>query len=231
MIKIFNLNDIEILVCINTKIGFDKEINQDAYFFDATNDSFAISICDGLGSAKYSSEGSRKASQILVNLLITNTFDKDKFKEMWIDNFKNNPKEYNTTAKYIKIDKKYISFGGIGDGLIAIKGEDNITISLNKGEFSNQTSSIFDINYSSSFLEQQMALSNKTIAIICTDGFSEDLEENGLNLLLEEANRLFGNKQEIEELDRSLEDLLNSWPNKTNGDDKTIAFIAVRNKQ
>ena len=228
MIKKYKISGLEITLCYNTKMGFEKENNQDSCFFNANDSIFAISICDGLGSAKKSAEGSKKASELLVNLLTRNEFSKERFQSEWLECFKENTKEFNTTAKFIKISKENIHFGGIGDGLIAIKSERHITTLSDRGEFSNQTACIFDINYLNAFTEMDISLNEKAIMIICTDGFSEDIRDEGLNLLLKEAENLFGAESKAKEFDESLIDLLNNWPNVTNGDDKTVAFIAVR---
>lgn len=228
MIKKYKISGLEITLCFNTKIGFEKENNQDSCFFDANDKVFAISICDGLGSAKKSAEGSNRASKLLVDLLIKNEFNKERLQSEWLEIFKENPKEYNTTAKFIKITKENIHFGGVGDGLIAIKSEHHITTLSDRGEFSNQTACIFDINYLNAFTEMTLSLNDKAIMIICTDGFSEDIKDEGLDLLFKEAENLFSTETKIKEFDESLVDLLNNWPNKTNGDDKTVAFIGVR---
>ena len=228
MIKKYKISGLEITLCFNTKMGFEKENNQDSCFFDANDNVFAISICDGLGSAKKSAEGSNKASKLLVDLLIRNEFNKERLQSEWLENFKENPKEYNTTAKFIKITKDSIHFGGVGDGLIAIKSEHHTTTLSDKGEFSNQTACMFDINYLNAFTEMTLSLNDKVIMLICTDGFSEDIKDEGLDLLFKEAKNLFGIETKIKEFDESLIDLLNNWPNKTNGDDKTVAFIGVR---
>ena len=54
------------------------------------------------------------------------------------------------------------------------------------------------------------------------------IKDEGLALLFKEAESLFSTENKIKEFDESLADLLNDWPNKTNGDDKTVAFIGVR---
>ena len=228
MIKKCKCSDIEIALCINTKIGFEKENNQDSYFFSSSDNAFAISICDGLGSAKNSAEGSKKAARLLVELLVNNEFNRERFQSEWLNYFKDNPKEYNTTAKFIKISGDGIHFGGIGDGLIAIKTEQETTILSDRGEFSNQTACIFDINYPNAFVEKNLPLNGKALMIICTDGFSEDVKDDGLETLFKEAEILFQANNISEEFDKSLVELLDNWPNKTNGDDKTVAFIAVR---
>ena len=44
------------------------------------------------------------------------------------------------------------------------------------------------------------------------------------------ARESLQNQKTGEEFDRSLVELLENWPNPTNGDDKTVAFILVEEK-
>ena len=66
--------------------------------------------------------------------------------------------------------------------------------------------------------------------MISTDGFSEDIKEDGLEMLMNAAGESLQNQKTGEEFDRSLIELLENWPNPTNGDDKTVAFILVEEK-
>ena len=230
MIKTFQLNKCRIILCVQSVKGINKKENQDSYYFGATKRSFVISVCDGLGSAKKSALGSKKASELLVNQLLGNRFSKDNFQVEWLAHFSENTKDYNTTAKFVRINGTKITYGGVGDGLIAFKDKKKITSLTNRGDFSNQTSCIFDLDYFNSFIERERKTLNRMAILISTDGFSEDIKEDGLSVFLDEVYKSFSNKNILKEFDNSLASLLNNWPNQTNGDDKTVAFLLVERK-
>ncbi len=228
MFKVIRLKSATIRLCVNTQIGFDKKENQDAFFFDKKGHSFAISVCDGLGSAKLSAVGSKYAAEIMVNHQLSNKNSLD-FQRDWVNHFSNeNQLVYNTTAKYLKIHKKTINYGGIGDGLIAfLKGRRLIT-QTSHGEFSNQTASILDPYFTEKYLDDRLEYHKECVCLICTDGFSEDIEQKDLKELLITAKESLKRNKTAQEFDREVQTLLQNWPNQTNGDDKTAAFVLIR---
>lgn len=219
-----------ISICFSSQIGYEKQENQDSIFCSANKEAFALSVCDGLGSAPLSAAGSAAAAKIMVDQLLSGHFEKDSFKEEWLKQFPEDTKKYNTTAKFVLIGKEEIRFGGIGDGIIAISVNGTITEYANHGDFSNQTSCIFDLAYDANFKDEIISLSCPSVIMISTDGFSEDIKEDGLEMLMNAARESLQNQKTSEEFDQSLAELLENWPNQTNGDDKTVAFILVEEK-
>lgn len=230
MLKAYRINKYLISVCFASQIGLEKQGNQDSIFFGANKEAFAVSVCDGLGSAPLSALGSASAAKIMVEKLLSNHFEKGAFKEEWLKQFPNDTKKYNTTAKFVLIEKEEVRLGGIGDGIIAVSANGAITEYANHGDFSNQTSCIFDLAYDANFKDEVIPLSCPSVIMISTDGFSEDIKEDGLEMLMNAAQESLQNQKTGEEFDRSLVELLENWPNPTNGDDKTIAFILVEEK-
>ena len=230
MIQRFEAEKYRITLCFASHIGFDKTENQDAIHFAANGNAFALSICDGLGSAPLSALGSEKAAKLMVEHLLSGSFDKNEFKEAWVKTFPDNTQLFNTTAKFILIQNKSIRLGGVGDGLIAIQNKDGIVSQTNHGDFSNQTSCIFDIKYDENFVDETKKLTIPSVIMIATDGFSEDIKEDGLEVLMKAAVDSLSNEEACQEFDASLLELLQHWPNKTNGDDKTVAFILVEER-
>ena len=229
MFKVIRLKSATIRLCINSQIGFDKKENQDAFAFDKKSDSFVVSVCDGLGSAKLSAEGSKYAAETMVNRQLSQNNSPLDFQRDWVNHFPGeNQLMYNTTAKFLKIYKKTINYGGIGDGLIAfLKGKKLIT-QTSHGEFSNQTSSVLDPYYSDKYLNEKLEYRKECTCLICTDGFSEDIEIKDLKELLKTAREALRSNRKAEEFDQAVQTLLANWPNTTNGDDKTVAFVQIR---
>ena len=232
MIKQIRTKDVTIKMCINTQIGFDKRENQDAYAFDRSKNAFVVSICDGLGSAKLSAIGSKCAANLMVEHQLALNKNPIDFQRKWINSFADkDPLIFNTTVKYIKINKCTVSYGGIGDGMIAfLKGKKFIT-QTNHGEFSNQTASVLDPYYSDKYMEESFRSLKECVCLICTDGFSEDIDTKDLKTLLKASRESLSNRKKAKEFDEEIQNLLANWPNQTNGDDKTVAFILVRRKK
>ncbi len=231
MLKSFQIGKYSVSMCFASQIGFEKPENQDSIYFDANGDSFGLSICDGLGSAPLSAQGSAEAAKIMVTQLMSGVFEKGAFKEEWLKRFPDSPQKYNTTAKFVSLGQGKIRIGGIGDGIIALNVGGTITEYASRGDFSNQTSCVFDLAYDANFVDVTIQLTCPTVIMISTDGFSEDIKEDGLETLMNFAYESLQKPETSEEFDRSLEGLLKNWPNLTNGDDKTVAFILVEEKE
>ena len=228
MIKTIRTANSIIKLCANSQVGFDKDENQDSFSYGNANNLFAISVCDGLGSATHSAEGSKYAAEKMVECQLN--YNKPlEFQKIWMNHFPDNKQfEYNTTARFIKIDRKYISYGGVGDGLIAFLKGKKVINQTSHGDFSNQTSSIVDPYFVENYYESNFEFRKECICLICTDGFSEDLEAEALKELLKTAKESLRDNKKSHEFDEAIKSLLENWPNKTNGDDKTIAFVLVR---
>lgn len=225
MLRTFRLGNRKAVLCVATQIGFDKPENQDSFEFKADASCLAVSVCDGLGSAPSSAAGSKKAAELLAELLVSGCFDKFDFQKKWLSFFPEQPEQFNATAKFVSIRDDAIFYGGVGDGIIAISTGGHLTTCLAHGEFSNQTSCIYDIYYPTEFVEQSISMGKDAVIIISTDGFSEDIGDDGLMMLIDAARESMSTKEGAIEFEHSLSELLENWPNKTNGDDKTVAFI------
>lgn len=230
MLKSFQINKYSVTVCFVSQIGFEKPENQDSIFFDANSDSFGLSICDGLGSAALSAQGSAEAATIMVTQLLNGRFGKDSFKKEWLKRFPDSTQKYNTTAKFVFLGQGKIRLGGIGDGTIALKSGGKISEYTSRGDFANQTSCVFDLAYDANFVDKTILPKFPAAIMISTDGFSEDIKDDGLEILMNAAYESLQNPKTSEEFDDSLNELLKNWPNPTNGDDKTAAFILVEEK-
>lgn len=228
MVGTIKVKNITIVYCFRTQVGFDKEANQDFVSVCNDNDGFSIVVCDGLGSAKLSAQGAQTAALLLSNMILSKEFRKDDFANKWKASFPSHPEQYNTTAKFVLIRDGQVRFGGVGDGLIAIKTNGSIFEQVDHGAFSNQTSCIADPLFSSGFKDQNMAYSDSMVGLISSDGFSEDIEDGGIGGLLQQAEGSLSDEKKSQEFDEELGRLLADWPNKTNGDDKTVAFVLAR---
>jgi len=210
-----------------SKTGLGKDENQDAICCLEENNAIFVSISDGLGSSKYSKSGAEKAASVACLLLKKGT---PSFRELifeWRKSIDSNDlDDFDATIRFLAIDDNKIVVGGVGDGLTALL-VDGLFYSIGKrGVFSNQTDSLNSPYGEENYWINEFPYHKEAVVILATDGFSEDLDENGIPNLLEDFfYGIFADKQKLE---NDLRSLLDNWPIKSNCDDKTIAITAIR---
>ena len=185
-----------------------------------------VAVADGLGSAKYSKEGSRKIVSVAIDVLShENSYENlpSRILRRWQDGIGGNADQYDTTLKFIKIAESKVIYGGIGDGWIAFSGSCGLISLTADNVFSNQTESIlsFDLNWK--FIIEEANLDDIRIGLISTDGFSEDMDKENANQMLEEIEKELS--EDAETFVSELKQTLACWPVETNCDDKTVVFI------
>lgn len=106
--------------------------NQDAYACFKSDQLVAFAVADGLGSAKFSEQGSGYATHLAVIRLINylywrendarNISDVQHLKKIivsdWKNKFNNSMSDYDTTLLFVGLTPKFCVIGQIGDGLI-----------------------------------------------------------------------------------------------------------------
>lgn len=208
-------------------MGSGKIENQDSIEIRQTNDSLIVVVADGLGSAAYSKEGSEKAVKITADILTQNCYENlsEKILSLWKENLQGNINQYDTTIKFIQITNEKIIVGGVGDGWIALKNNNDIKSFVVENSFSNQTDSILSIGLDKKFWIEEFDSKEYDTMIIATDGFSEDInKEDAFEFLKQAENEI---KEDIEIFATDLEETLSNWPVQTNRDDKTVVFVVL----
>lgn len=221
----------------------NNENNQDFFICNLDNELKYAIVADGLGSAKHSHIGSKKAADLLEKMINEN-FNAEadlseievyefnsKFLEKWKMSFHDDFRDFDTTLLYLIIFTHGILVGSIGDGLILYSmNNDIVYIKEKKNFFSNQTYSLasdhaidfFDSSYTSVHFKNHLPL----IFILATDGVSDDLKPELLNQLpvfLYEELREKGviGMQEV------IEDWINNWETQNHSDDRTFCLLAI----
>lgn len=226
-VKEFNIDNKKIKIVAASAIGRDKIENQDNYSLNFIDDTLIIVLGDGLGSAPFSNEGSKKISEcspkILLNEIIPSTILD--VKTAWKNTIKSDFDKYDTTFKFLKIDKNQIVCGGVGDGWICGL-TDTESFSLEADHtFSNQTDTILSIDLISKFRIKKYCIANTSTFLIATDGFSEDMQKGSFVNLLEDAHASINS--DISAFADELDETLKNWPVSSNTDDKTVIFVSV----
>ena len=208
-------------------MGSGKIENQDSIEIRQTNDSLIVVVADGLGSAAYSKEGSEKAVKITADKLTQKCYENlsEKILSLWKENLQGNLNQYDTTIKFIQITNEKIIVGGVGDGWIALKNNNDIKSFVVENSFSNQTDSILSIGLDKKFWIEEFDSKEYDTMIIATDGFSEDInKEDAFEFLKQAENEI---KEDIGIFATDLEGTVSNWPVQTNRDDKTVVFVVL----
>lgn len=226
--------------------GIEKKINQDAFKIGICSDKELayIIVADGLGSCKYSDQGSQKVVEILENWILEKlpqySFLSDnvanimikRLVEEWNKSYDiQEISQFDTTVHLAIFYKKSALIGGIGDGMALLKCNEHICKDcIDKADlFSNVTNSMCSINVSElmSFeIIQEVDLDKEFIVILSTDGISDDLiPEKKLTLpgyFLEVLNQNGGDALQCE-----LEEWIGDWETESHSDDKTLCYLSI----
>ena len=226
--KKYRIQNYNISVFAFSVMGDGKVENQDSFKIYFDNRQLIIAVADGLGSAVYSKEGSNKIVDVSVEVLSqmndSKTIANDILKK-WSEGIAGNLNQYDTTLKFIKITDTDILYGGIGDGWIAFLTDTGLISLTADNEFSNQTDSILSFDMDKKFSLLKLPLSAVHSGLVSTDGFSEDMDKDNADKMLEGiGNELCVNEDAFV---CEMQQMLSCWPVKTNKDDKTVVFLNI----
>lgn len=199
-------------------------------------------VADGLGSAKNSDYGAKKAV-IAVEKAVNQWRNLDKketpvliqlihfYWNLLIGDSDFDKKNCLTTCLFAYIDKinKKMILGQLGDGLVLIKSKKKIEV-LKSSEDYNFTKSLGNSkSYSDWNIKSVDYDINDFTLLITTDGISDDLVENKedkfIEELIQQMSKLKRNKRNYH-----LNQLLENWPTKFHTDDKTICVAWEKKK-
>ena len=223
--------------------GPRKEKLQDAFGIINKKHYSLIVVADGLGSAKHSDYGSKKAvvavekaiyqwrklkkhdKKVLIQLIHF-------FWNLSIADSEYEKKDCLTTCLFAYIDKlnHRIILGQLGDGLIFFKSGKR-TVSLKSLEDYNYTKALGSSkSYNDWEIRDEHYDLKDFVLIITTDGVSEDLveEKEGefAESLIQKLSSIKKNKR-----NKYLSQLLENWPTKFHTDDKTICIAWERKRK
>lgn len=226
--KKYRISNYNIAVLAFSVIGEGKVENQDSLKIYYDDRQLIVAVADGLGSAAYSKDGSNKIVKVAIDVLSEINDYKAIASEIlkkWSEGIEGNLNQYDTTLKFIKITETDILYGGIGDGWIAFLTDTGLISLTADNEFSNQTDTILSFDLDKKFSLLKLSLSTVHSGLVSTDGFSEDIDKENADKMLEEiGNQLCVNEDAFI---CEMQQTLNCWPVKTNKDDKTVVFFNV----
>lgn len=208
--------------------------NQDSYIVKKYSWGIVGSVCDGLGSKKYSHIGSQALIKALTQSAKIFDFQKDinlfepLLKSLWDINI--SPylaDETSTTLLFTIVKNKKIYIGRVGDGAIAIFGKNSLLVEEDKDMFTNYTTPFGREEKIRWYIFDE---DNIDYIVMCSDGISEDIQKNRI---LDFFQNYIENYKNISSIKRNYEikNWLKNWPVKGHTDDKTIvALIKAENE-
>jgi hypothetical protein len=207
----------------------NKIKNQDYAKVKSYKQSIIAVVCDGLGSHKFSHIGSKQACHTVIDVMkkyyntnIMNNIDRilNDIHKRWLDRLKKyNPKESGTTCLFTYIVKDQLLVCQLGDGAIFVDNEK--AFQKDKRLYANETHSLTKTN---SIDKWNWKMYNTASSVmLCTDGVSEDLKLNKIKVF----NEWLFNLSHRFNKNYMMKKELKNWPNKANGDDKSIIYISI----
>ena len=241
------IGDCQISIGGITEIGVEKQVNQDAYRIgaDAEKQLAYIIVADGLGSCRFSDQGSAKIVDIIeqwiLNKLPVYAFLSDNIANIMAKRIVSEWNaaydydeiyDYDTTVHLALFYRGSILVGGIGDGM-ALLSYDKLVCKDNideKNLFSNVTNSMCSMNVME-LLDFEIitadSFENQAIMILATDGIADDLIPEK-KLTLPEYFQEVLNESGIKDLQKELEEWISDWATENHSDDKTLCYLAIK---
>ena len=207
--------------------------NQDSYLVVNKSEYTLAVVCDGLGSKKHSKTASKRLCKIISKevqkglkskklnpITLVETVQKKFKKKIWPFNLLN----CDTTCLFALISQSSILMFQVGDGLNAlVSNNDLIKCEVEEKDFTNETIAFGKSKKSNWKFKMINKEENKTYRLLlCTDGLSEDIiEDSYIELINHLANNISGKYKNNQYIKAVIDD----WPNKYGGDDKTMVVI------
>lgn len=223
----------------NLESHFD---NQDAFDARINENYMVVAVADGLGSCEHSQIGSQFAVNILCDwvekeLIEFKELDSDvsrilcnRIVDRWRNTIGDNYAAYDTTLLFIVYIKKSLLIGSLGDGMVLLDiGGEYKNLSWKDKVFGNQTASIGSINAKEEFkieLIRNIDINDTIMAVIATDGISDDIDEQNQIKLVEYVKNITIDRG-FEETSKEINQWVDNWKSLYNSDDKTIAIISI----
>lgn len=211
----------------------NKMPNQDSYLV-VNKDEYTLAIvCDGLGSKKHSKVASRRLCKIISKevyrglknkklnpVILVEEVQKKFKKKIWPFNLSN----CDTTCLFSLVSQSSILMFQTGDGLNALVSDnDLIKCDVEEKDFTNETIAFGKSKKNNWKFKMIKKEENKSYRLLlCTDGLSEDIiEDSTVELIHTLADNLIGKYKN----NLYIKDVIENWPNKYGGDDKTMVVI------
>ncbi|MBI0471277.1 PP2C family serine/threonine-protein phosphatase [Pectobacterium parmentieri] len=209
----------------------EGESNQDALGIYGLRGGWCAAVADGLGSRPHSRQGSRKAVNLLRQLMRRDcppltTEVMAALREAWLNHFGEGYRDYETTCLWACIDVAgYGLVGQVGDGLLLVRcgGVFNV-LSIPRRGYSNQTSTLAQLKPRECCCADVALTQSGDGVLMMTDGIADDLIPEQLEPFFNAIYRRMRCSSR-RRMRRWLTKELNGWSTPHHGDDKSLAGI------
>ncbi len=210
-----------------SQVGMYKDVNQDSFRVRTGNGRIAVVVADGLGSAPLSHIGSSSAAECAAQILEFQNGTEGlagKVYDAWSGSLEGDLWQYDSTCRFLRVSAAGVEYGGVGDGWIAMLSGDSLYEDVAENVFTNQTDSLTSDGMEGRFRVNSLPGVVPDVAVVCTDGFSEDIDRVQVRSFLAEIWEAASGDPDglIADLRVQLED----WPVETNADDKTVVIMS-----
>lgn len=209
----------------------DGEPNQDALGVYGLRGGWCAVVADGLGSRPHSHLGSRKAVNLLRQLMRgarppSAAEVAPALRKAWLDYFGKGYRDYETTCLWASVDVAGRGLvGQVGDGLLLVRSAGVFSVlSTPRIGYSNHTSTLAQRD-PAEFCSAEIALTQPGDGVLMmTDGIADDLIPEQLELFFDAIYwRMLHNSRR--RISRWLKQELNGWSTPQHSDDKSLAGI------
>lgn len=209
----------------------DGEPNQDALGIYGLRGGWCAAVADGLGSRPHSHLGSRRAVNLLRQLMRgarppSAAGVVPELREAWLSHFGQSYRDYETTCLWACVDATGRGqVGQVGDGLLLVRSEGRFSVlSVPRRGYSNHTSTLAQ-REPAECCSAGVALTQPGDGVLMmTDGIADDLISEQLELFFNAIYRRMRHSSR-RRMRRWLTRELNDWSTPHHGDDKSIAGI------
>ncbi len=215
----------------------DQMPNQDAWGHGRTGSLSIVVVSDGLGSRRYSREGSRAACESVVSAArqwarfpaSTPDIFLGLVHLMWRARISPRlPSDCACTCLFTAVRPDGTGIvAQLGDGLILMGDSGNTTplVIRSDDDFANETQALGMTQSLSSWKVKELETGIQSV-ILCTDGVADDLRHDRYGIFADWLCREIRNMTPRER-SKTLARELRSWPTPHHIDDKTIAVVCI----
>ena len=209
----------------------DDEPNQDAVGIYGLRGGWCIAVADGLGSRSKSHLGSRKAVNLLRQIMrgaemLVAAEVTPELRVAWLNHFGTDYHDYETTCLWACVEASgHGVIGQVGDGLLLVRsaGVFNVMSTPRRG-YSNHTETLAQRAHLDSCSARVALTQPGDGVLMMTDGIADDLIPDQLESFF---NAIYQRIRQCSKrrTRRWLTQELNGWSTPNHGDDKSLAGI------
>lgn len=218
--------------------------NQDSFFVKNFGSYSLLVVSDGMGSKKHADIGSKATCKAVYKALAHYVYTQRRhhkknrnlfsmIREEWLKLIAlYNPKDCSATCLFVLHSKRRCLAAMLGDGLIYLKGKNEIhskiLIDEKNDDFSNSTVSMSDSNYLNEWRFESISTEKIDSVLITSDGISSDLAQGKEFEFADELLKDLKKEKVLSNKKAYIQNMIVNWPVPKHSDDKTVVVMESR---